>query len=343
MPQWCCYRGNPQHTGCVSSIPPLKGHIKWTYSTEETFHHAPTLAGNILYAVSDRCIYAIETEKGTLLWKYPSEGIYSPIVVDKTVYFGGKNGLLYALDCLDGTEKWTYSTEGEIKTSPAVLNRHIYIGAGDRFYDLELHTGKERWIFNADYEICSSPVVFGGIVFFGAGNIFYAVDARRGRKRWAYRTKIPIYSSPALHSGCIYLSAGYLYALDIINGARKWITEIEGDEITETPVVTESSIFIASKSFMTEINKTAGVLYSIDAATGSRQWAFFSWDNITSPAVVDNFMYLGAGDGKIYALDIRNGLQKWCCEVDTRAFSSPAAGDGCVFIGGNEGKIYAIT
>jgi len=343
MEKWCCYRGNIQHTGSLSGKPAIHGNLLWKCNINEEISYSPVLEDNILYTVTDKNLYAINTEKGEILWHYPSKRPSSPVIVDSYIYLCSEDGKVSSLDAKKGNEKWTYKTGGEIKTSPVLAGENLYTGSTDKkFYSLDVQRGKEQWVFKAENEILSSPVVFGNLAFFGSGKVFYAIDIRKGKERWSYRTKSDILSSPSIYSGVIYLSATYLYALDVINGARKWITEIEGDAVTDTPAVTDMSVFILSKTYMQEVAMTAAVLYSIDAIQGNRQWAFFAWNSISSPAIVDNYIYIGAGDGKIYALDTRNGIQKWSCYIDTKSFAPPVAGNGCVYFGGNDGQIYAI-
>jgi outer membrane protein assembly factor BamB len=46
-----------------------------------------------------------------------------------------------------------------------------------------------------------------------------------------------------------------------------------------------------------------GNVYAIDAEDGTQQWAFRTSDRVrSSPAVVDNIVYVGCDDGSVYAL-----------------------------------------
>ncbi len=53
------------------------------------------------------------------------------------------------------------------------------------------------------------------------------------------------------------MSAGYIYCLDIINGAKRWIAEVEGDPLSETPVIAANSIFIPTRVYMKELDKNS--------------------------------------------------------------------------------------
>ena len=343
MEQWSCYRGNSRHTGCNTGKGPEEGKVAWTFDTKEEISHSPALADNILYIPANNILYALNAADGTLLWQYEAPQIHSPAVTEEGVYFGAGDGKIYSLDKKSGKEKWQFKTGRKIMSTPAIVKENLYTGSTNKkFYCIDIHTGKEKWVFRAEDGIQSSPAVLGNLVFFGAGKTFYAIDIRKGKERWSYRTKTDIVSSPAIQSGTVYFSARYIYALDIINGARKWITEIEGDEATKTPVLSEDSLYIASKNYMEEVAMTGAVLYSISPHKGERQWAFFAWDNICPPAVAGNFLYIGAGDQKIYALDRRNGMQKWTCEVESKMFNPPVIDMEHIYFTGTDGKIYAV-
>jgi outer membrane protein assembly factor BamB len=56
----------------------------------------------------------------------------------------------------------------------------------------------------------------------------------------------------------------------------------------------------------------------------------------SSPAVADGVVYVGSGDGRLYALDARTGKEKWSFNTGGEVFSSPAVADGVVYAGVSE-------
>lgn len=63
-----------------------------------------------------------------------------------------------------------------------------------------------------------------------------------------------------------------------------------------------------------------GRLYAIDADSGEQIWSFLTGEPIrSSPTVVDGVVYVGSFDGTVYAVDAASGEQRW-------AFMSPADG-----------------
>lgn len=65
----------------------------------------------------------------------------------------------------------------------------------------------------------------------------------------------------------------------------------------------------------------------------------------SSPAVaVDGTVYIGCGDGQLYALNPVDGATKWTYDTGTFITSSPAIGaDGTIYFGAADGRLHAVT
>jgi outer membrane protein assembly factor BamB len=65
----------------------------------------------------------------------------------------------------------------------------------------------------------------------------------------------------------------------------------------------------------------------------------------SSPAVVGGVVYVGSGDGKVYALKASSGAKLWSYTTGTSGGgvrSSPAVVGGVVYVGSGDGKVYAL-
>jgi outer membrane protein assembly factor BamB len=110
----------------------------------------PTAKDNIIYqGAFDFNIYAISTETGKLLWRFPTQNavISTPIVHNNTIYFGSCDGNFYALD-KNGRLLWKFKTNGPIISPPTLHDNVIYFGSWDcNLYAIGID-GKLLWKFH---------------------------------------------------------------------------------------------------------------------------------------------------------------------------------------------------
>jgi eukaryotic-like serine/threonine-protein kinase len=62
----------------------------------------------------------------------------------------------------------------------------------------------------------------------------------------------------------------------------------------------------------------------------------------SSPTIVRGVVYVGSGDGLLYALDVRSGATRWTFDAGSPVASSPAVADGRVFVGARNGAYFAV-
>ena len=73
------------------------------------------------------------------------------------------------------------------------------------------------------------------------------------------------------------------------------------------------------------------------------KWKFHTAGRvISSPAVVDDVVYVGSTDSNLYALDLASGALRWKFETQSWVTSSPAVESGRVFFESYDGSFYAL-
>ena len=65
-------------------------------------------------------------------------------------------------------------------------------------------------------------------------------------------------------------------------------------------------------------------------------------DVISSPAIAGDEVFIGSGDGHLYALDLATGARRWRYDAGSPVSSSPALGGGLVFAAARDGSIFAV-
>ncbi|MGD0646004.1 MAG: PQQ-binding-like beta-propeller repeat protein, partial [Candidatus Bathyarchaeia archaeon] len=63
----------------------------------------------------------------------------------------------------------------------------------------------------------------------------------------------------------------------------------------------------------------------------------------SSPAVINDVVYVGSEVGEVYALNATNGIQLWSYPASNYVYSSPAVVNGVVYIGSDDGNVYALN
>ncbi len=234
------------------------------------------------------------------------------------------------------TPLWRFAFEDEVRSSPAISNGTVYVGAYDHnLYALDAETGDFLWKYPTDGGIASSPCVYEGVVFIGsADRVLYAVDAHDGRIRWTCPTQGEVWSSPqaAFHHVFFGSDDRHLYAVNVKAGRVAWKYEADG-KVRSSPRIGDDAIYVGCES---------GLVYAVDTG-GEARWRFRARRGVTSsPAITDEMVYVGAQDKYVYGLDVRSGWLAWRYRTDGPIISSPAVGKGMIFIGSADGHIYAL-
>jgi eukaryotic-like serine/threonine-protein kinase len=285
--------------GKLYALDPADGSKQWSYDIKNNIKRdlpgsgiqtdnywdymqsSPCVNENVVYTGSgDSCIYAVNTGDGTLIWKVKTKGIIrsTPFVDDNYVYAGSFDGYIYAFDKKDGSGKWKFDTGGQmykhVQSSPVVVNGILYCGSRNPFfYAIEAATGKELWRYSYGGSwVESSAVIKDNIVYVGSSDIkcVFAFEALTGKKLWECNFNEYAWSSPAYYDGVIY-----------------------------TGLAT-----------FNEKEATGGKLAAIDASNGKILWekecgkSTLMGGVVSSPLVIDNIIYYGSLDGKIYSLEI---------------------------------------
>lgn len=132
------------------------GELLWVYPTELPLGHSPTIATvngrSIAYVGGhDKIIHAVEANSGQPIVGYipfaAGAGFETnPLIIDKTIFAGNRDGVFYALDAVTGALKWKYQTSAPILVSAAYKNGVVYFASSDAHaYALNANNGTLVW------------------------------------------------------------------------------------------------------------------------------------------------------------------------------------------------------
>ncbi len=111
-----------------------------------------------------------------------------------------------------------------------------------------------------------------------------------------------------------------------------------------TPAVVDGRIYFSAGPSFVVLDEAGQLVYRTELGAGS----------LASPAVAGGLAFVSTDDGKLRALDTRDGAVRWTAEIGRPGFlhqvdnwdvyqSSPAVADGVVYVGGEDGAIYAVS
>jgi outer membrane protein assembly factor BamB len=348
------YQINATHSGSVYSegvVPPLKQ--KWVVSFGQPISYPLIADGRVFVTIRHESgngtrLVGLNATNGAILWGY-SLGAYSAwsalCYENGRVFAINGDGVLRAFDAANGNVIWTRQLPGQ-------------------------------------YSFTSAPTVFQGVIYTGgagSGGTAYAVSAATGDVLWTAPVANGSQSSPAVNSQGVYLSYSCpnVYKLNPANGAVLWhyTTGCSGGG-GKTPALYNERLYVRDYNpdyiFDSETGGLAGSFTSKHIPAFWNDMGFFlngpkpfgsfgtlEGRNVNSNSVVWSFpgdgflqssvlvvndhVYVGSSQGRLYAVDAATGNQAWTTNVgdsipyvDEQNSSQPltgfAAGEGILVI-----------
>ncbi|WP_440904911.1 outer membrane protein assembly factor BamB [Catenovulum sp. SX2] len=284
------------------------------------------------------------------------------------LFVADRQGEVVAFDSKNGDQIWQVDVrklDGSwlnwigINSTPAVRisgmvasYEHLYVGTENgQIIALDEKTGEEKWRAEVEGEVLAPAIAEDGkvIVNLGSGKTA-AIDAQNGEVLWTSVSDVPSLtlrgvSSPAYTQGGVFVGSagGKIITYNAKNGQLAWdlpIAKAQGAtelarivDIDATPIISGFNLYALS---------AGGSLSMVDIRNARLAWKreYRGYQN----------MYLYAGSliisddhSVIYAVDSRNGVEKWAnTKLRNRRVTAAAVLDGYVIVGDFEGYVYFL-
>jgi len=347
---WTMYRHDIIHSGYTTSTAPNSNRTIWSSAPGSTLYNPVVVNGMVI--VNDYYnIYALDETTGIKIWgpiNHAGGYVYSPLTVVGDRIYVGVSGYLDCYNATNGAQIWSYqaSTTGNIYTAPAVANGRVYFGTTDNYtIAIDAITKAFRWHFGGPSlaPIYSSPAVDGTWVYFGADNgKLYALNdtGSAPQLKWVYSTgNQRIRSTPTIGAGLVIFSPYYqdhsLFAVNKTTGQLVW--KYTMSSYTEnSPSFYGNRVFFANyytyKVYALYANVVPGNYSEVSPAIVNWSTPIGSNAAPTSTAVADGKVFVGASDGRIYALDWLTGIVSWTYKFSSGTPGEPIIADGRLFV-----------
>lgn len=266
--------------------------------------------------------------------------------------YGGANGVafvadgagvLHALDLRTGKPRWEFKSDSGFETSPLFFEGKVLLGDdGGKFYCLRANDGKKLWDFDAEAGIHSSANAWGTgesarVAFGSDGGTFFCLKLADGSKAWEQSVGEKVNGTPAVGAGAVFVAGcdAHLHAIKLEDGGEKFTAD-PGGICPGSPALAADRILVGTQS---------GQLVCFNPDGSKQLWVYDQADGqmmLSSPAVADGTVVVGARDRKVHAMDLATGRRKWVFPTRGDVDSSPAISGGRVYVGSRDKKLYVL-
>ncbi len=322
---WNTYKGTSDRVGVSNSGSDVKipFQVLWKYApagkSNGFVDWGPVFDHDTLYTPDGlNNIIALNRLTGEVIWQrqVPSNVFSVSLSEDAKILFvttaitTKPTPTLYAFNPKNGEEIWNNMTMGQpavggMEGAPAIVNGVIYV----QYLQYE---GKS------------------GVMAFNVAD---------GKSIWQWSaSRVSPYSPITYADGRIYV--GYenktLVCLNAANGDLVWTQSDLADLPFAATVVSNKTAYLAAGSG----------IYAFDAASGAVKWKKTIEGQVghSSPVIYKNSLLFGTREGKVYALNTKDGQTEWTADVQG-PIESAFAVDGkkaIVYLATQENYLYAI-
>lgn len=317
---------NATHTGSISSdhlTPPLKQ--RWVVNFGRSISYPLIADGKVYVTVknasgSGTTLFALNATNGATVWSSALGGDFwwsAACYENGRVFALNGSGLLRAFDGATGNVIWSVQFPQSIwDAPPTAFQGVIYVSGESNVYAVNADSGAVLWTSSVINGDTSSPAVTseGVYVSYSCPNV-YKLDPVTGAKIWQYTQGCSGGGgkTPALYNGRLYVRDFSDTIFDSETG-----TIIGSFNAKNTPAFSGSrGFFLNGPHFFGSF----GTLQARDVNTNSVLWSF-AGDGFLQSAVlvVNDYVYVGSAQGKLYAVNAATGQQVW---VTTAGASIP--------------------
>lgn len=354
---------NPQHSGSISfNSVSLPAGAAWSVDVGGTPSYALIADGKVFVtsqsgvgAQPQSSLVALDQATGAMAWgPIPLTGPINA-AYDNGAVFVSTGSQIQAYDAQTGALQWSVSAfPGTSFTSVAPANGLVYAQSNPNnglVTAIKEDTGLIMWQQSRLGDTAVDPTVTADGVYVSGVGFTADLDAATGSILWQ---NYPEYSNP--HDTISPLANGVLYSPDTAEVGSDNGTEFDAE--AGTVLGGFNTFFVpaidAQTGYFVAGGVAGGTLNAVDLGTGTVLWTF-SGDGqlVTSPVIVNQYVFIASASGNVYGLDASNGSVVWQKNVGAAIAASAgwgqevptsglSAGDGLLVVPAGT-KVTAYT
>jgi outer membrane protein assembly factor BamB len=261
--------------------------------------------GLVFVGSADGNLDAISVTTGQLVWTMQVGGdVLAPVFGAGMVYATSTSGAVEAFSESTGTMLWTAGLAASVQAGPSLdVSRGALVvcDSGGVVQEFNPTTGAEGWAFQASGSITASTAISGGSLYFGTSTgLVYALSELTGSELWSYQAAAAIGDTPTLTAD---ITPGHV--LELIVGdadGTLYFLDASNASVNYTMALGSAVTGVASVKGVVLAETASGVISSARSYSDLDVWRYQTGAGLsTSPVIDDGAVYVGAGDGKLYA------------------------------------------
>ena len=329
--EWLQWRG-PERTGILpaeqwpKSLSDKQLNTEWRVSLGPSYS-SPIVTADRVFVTETRnqkteVVSALDRATGKLVWTRQWPGAMS------VPFFAAANG------------SW-------IRSTPTLDRGELFVaGIRDVLVCLDANSGEVKWRVDFPQQTgaetpafgcVSSPLVDGEFVYLQAAGGFVKLDRKDGRIVWKslddgggmYGSAFssPLIATISGHRQAVVQTRKQLCGVDLTTGDVLWAHDVEafrGMNIL-TPTVVGDNVFTSSYgggSFLFKISGSRS-----DGFTIAKVWRNKVQGYMSTPVVIDGFIYLYLRNQRFACIDVETGKETWVTTPFGKYWSLIAAGN----------------
>ncbi len=381
---WPTFRRDQRNSGASPIVAAYQGDQPWAFKTGKGIFSTPVIdnQGAIYVGSADHYFYAINPN-GSERWKYQTGEIIDsaaalgrsdPATGQPTITFISGDGNMYHFRTDAGVAKvenrllWNYHAQRQSNSFNNWFEGNVAVG-----YDGALYAGNTNFNYyaiNPDgslkwiYPTTSndwSMAAFGadGVIYWASLDTYIRAVAPNGQELWRDMTLGFVVASAAVGSdGTLYIGSfdSNLYAIEPIHGKVLWKYPTQDHIYSSAALGADAQ----GRTNAIYFGSADGSFYAL-GTDGKLLWRYNTGDPIrSSPALgrgadggADGgaIIYFGCGNGRLYALNAKDGSLRWAYDTtpadpelrDRNDLNgSPALGKSGIYIGGEHGNLVYV-
>jgi outer membrane protein assembly factor BamB len=198
-------------------------------------------------------------------------------------------------------EAWSITLPALPLAAAARDESRVYVPlASDTLVALDWRNGDTLW--SVPLKATSSPVAATGVVYVASAAAVHALDAASGATRWTAPLATPVRLLRVAGMRVLAIGAGAVAAFDVTSGAPQWTRTLDdaGDPLGAD--TTADAVFVSFDK---------GVVRRVATGDGALVWSRVVEGRPSPPLAHGDSVYVGATNNRFYALDAKDGKQRW--------------------------------